>query len=414
MQKLLSTSKLIFTIICIVVAVILKLLTNSWIYTGVFIGMFIVLTILGRVLILGPVNKRLSKISQEFEKVKQGDLTHVFALEKKESAKGMSNLAKSINSSMQEIKNLIEGFYKTSASIIKSKNEVDVKTDESVQAINQISATISEIAEGATKQAQEAQHGADLVNSLANEINNVYESYNLVIDEANKINELNNVGKSSVKILSSKTHETSEAYQKIYGAVTKLTDKTKDIGNFVDTIESISEQTNRLALNAAIEAARAGESGRGFAVVAEEVRKLAQQSKESTEEIKVLVDDIKKESQTANELMGNMEEAGKAQRDAVISTDNSFGDIAEAIKSITEKINKVNVSVTKMQNDKDEVLNSIDNISSVSQETAACSEEVQATTESQLQSMDDMKNSVKELDRFVNELDTQLKKYKIK
>jgi methyl-accepting chemotaxis protein len=85
-----------------------------------------------------------------------------------------------------------------------------------------------------------------------------------------------------VAVLRGKSGETETAANRIFGVVEKLTATIADIGQFVKSIEGIAEQTNLLALNAAIEAARAGEAGRGFAVVAEEVRKLADESKQST------------------------------------------------------------------------------------------------------------------------------------
>jgi len=103
--------------------------------------------------------------------------------------------------------------------------------------------------------------------------------------------------------------------------VEKLTNTVKDIGLFVESIENIAEQTNLLALNAAIEAARAGEAGKGFAVVAEEVRKLADQSRKSTEEINILMQSIHEESQHAIESMEIMRKVSQEQNGAVNKTD---------------------------------------------------------------------------------------------
>jgi methyl-accepting chemotaxis protein len=214
--------------------------------------------------------------------------------------------------------------------------------------------------------------------------------------------------------LRDKSKETYETSEKIFAVVENLTNTTKDIGLFVESIENIAEQTNLLALNAAIEAARAGEAGKGFAVVADEVRKLADQSRKSTEEINNMMQSIQEESALAISSMETMKKVSQEQNFAVDKTNSAFSDIANAIDFIVSKINDVNTAVIKMQDDKSEVISAIENISSVSQQTAASSEEVAATTENQLKTLEDMKIAAESLDQLVKQLDVKLKKYKLR
>ena len=273
---------------------------------------------------------------------------------------------------------------------------------------------MDEIAKGASEQAQEAQQGVQLVEKLSDQINFVYQSYASVMEETNTIHSLNDIGLKSVNILRAKSEENYNSTEKIFSVVEKLTNTTQEIGTFVQSIEDIAEQTNMLALNAAIEAARAGEAGKGFAVVAEEVRKLADQSRQSTEEITNLMESISEESQLAIQAMEIMKKVSQDQNIAVDSTNKSFGDIANGIESIVNKIKGVNVAVSRMQTDKDDVIAAIENISSVSQETAASSQEVAATTEQQLKAIDEMQTAAAQLDELVQELDKKLKKYKLR
>ncbi len=357
------------------------------------------------------LKKLVNSFSDELEIIKNGDISHIIESHSFENLKGV---ATSVNSVFTDIRLLIESFFSLSTSIIAASGRVSKTAQEAAAAMEEIAKTVDEIAKGASDQAADAQQGVSMVEKLSEQITFVYESYNGIINETNKINELNSIGLDAVSTLRDKSSMNFESSQKIFSVIEKLTTTTQDIGLFVESIENIAEQTNLLALNAAIEAARAGDAGMGFAVVAEEVRKLADQSRKSTEEIIGLMQNIKEESQLALKAMDVMKKISQEQNNAVNMTDNAFNDIAGAITGIVQKINEVNNSVTRMQTDKDQVINAIENISSVSEETAASSQQVAATTEHQLKAIEDMKDASCSMEKLVQELDVHLKKYKVK
>ncbi|NMB33256.1 MAG: methyl-accepting chemotaxis protein [Clostridium sp.] len=383
------------------------ILSGKW-QMGVLVVLSNAIT-LSLVLIIS--NASFKKVSKEFETevnmVKQGGFSKTIAPEK---FKILHSCAFVVNNLLVDIKALIGSFHNLSTSIIDATKSVSSTAQQASVAMEDISKTMDDIANGASDQAEQAQQGVEMVDNLSEQINFVYESYNRITEETRKINELNNVGLGSVNILRDKSKENYDTAEKIFSVVEKLTNTINDIGLFVESIENIAEQTNLLALNAAIEAARAGEAGKGFAVVAEEVRKLADQSRKSTEEINVLMQSIHEESQLSIKSMEIMKKVSQEQNIAVNETDSAFNNIANAITHIVSKINEVNQSVTKMQTDKLEVTSAIENISSVSQETAAASEQVAATTEQELKAIDSMNVSAKDLERLVDELDSKLRK----
>lgn len=357
------------------------------------------------------VKKTAQGFSNDLDYLKRGDYSKMMD---SRSHGVLSTVASMINSVVSDIKNLIESFFSMSLAILQSSRKVNITAEAASSAIQEISKTIDEIARGASSQAAEAQSGVRVVEKLSEQINFVYESYSGVTKETTKISDLNKIGVESVSVLKEKSKESFEATEKIFSVVENLTNTTNDIGKFVESIENIAEQTNLLALNAAIEAARAGEAGKGFAVVAEEVRKLADQSRNSTEEINNLMQNIQEESHLAMQSMSNMKTVAKQQNIAVDKTESAFLTIANAIVTIVSKIEEVNLAVNKMQTDKSEVISVIENISSVSEETAASSQQVAATTENQLKLISDMQEAAKDLDSLVKELDVKLKKYKLR
>ncbi len=403
---------LIITVGIGVVFAALHMLIVKDIIGTVFVFLSAVLTSFVIKLTTDHILKQLTKrFSSDLEVIKQGDFSKLVDSKSFGSLGGVSSI---VNAVLSDIRILIDGFFTLSLSIVQSSRKVGATASEASSAMNEISKTVDEIAKGASSQAQEAQQGVQMVEKLSDQINFVYESYNGVMSETNRISDLNSVGLDAVRTLHEKSEINFNTTEKIFSVVEKLTSTTKDIGLFVESIEDIAEQTNTLALNAAIEAARAGDAGRGFAVVAEEVRRLADQSRRSTEEITNLMQSIQEESQQAIKAMEIMKKVSQEQNTAVDMTNKSFSDIANGIVSIVQKTKDVNNAVSRMQQDKDEVIAAIENISSVSQETAASSQEVAATTEHQLKAIDDMSSAADSLDELVQELDKKLKRYKLR
>jgi len=354
--------------------------------------------------------KQTTNISDMLESISQGNVNMEFD-QLANHNKAFAKISEHMRTVGLEIRSLVESTYKLTKSMLQSSFEITEKVKNASISIHEVSDSIEEMSAGAAEQALETENSVLSLTELSEQITTVSDSYQKIIQETTNVNHLNEDGISTVHLLRTKSNAFSESSEKIFDAVTNLTTTLKDIGLFVNTIQDIAEQTNLLALNAAIEAARAGESGQGFAVVANEVRKLADESKGSTEEISNLIIHIEKDSQEALSAMKSMKEVSDQQLTAVNQTETSFQQIASAIDSITAKINETNETIKQMNDGKEKSVVYIKNTAQISNEMAATSEQFTATFENQLAVFKELELAAAQLKEISNDMEKRLEKY---
>ncbi|MCX7773846.1 MAG: methyl-accepting chemotaxis protein, partial [Clostridia bacterium] len=286
-RNLNNTVLAVSTLIGLVLGVIFSIVTSNYILLAVFPLFGFLNSLVVRLVLESSIKRMATKFSKEMQKIKEGDFSvYVNAID----YGILGGVALTVNSILSDIRTLLDGFFQLSQAIKGASYSVDEVSRGAFDAINLIARTVDDISKGATSQAEEAQNGVLSVEKLSDQINLVYESYNDITTETDKIGQVNNAGVEAVELLRKKSEMNFSASEKIFAVMEKLVNSAKQISSFTSSIESITEQTNLLALNAAIEAARAGEAGLGFAVVADEVRKLADESRAATVEITNLVE----------------------------------------------------------------------------------------------------------------------------
>ncbi|NLE24646.1 MAG: HAMP domain-containing protein [Clostridiaceae bacterium] len=356
------------------------------------------------------ISNALKRILEVSQRIAKGDLTANLKSKRNDE---LGVLTGSINSMIDNMRELISDAAGTAYAVIESSKIVGSTSEQITIASNEVAKTVQEIAEGASAQAYDSEQGAITMSELELKINAVSEYAHAIAEFSNATISLTEEGLVTVEDLEIKARETTSINQEIIVDTHELSEHSGAIGDIIEVINNIADQTNLLSLNAAIEAARAGDAGQGFAVVAEEIRKLAEQSASATREIANIIKNTQSQTARVVERAKSSEDILKTQNQAVNSTLDVFKKISDSMAELAKKVSEINDEVKEMNNYKNQAIGAIHNISSVSEEIAAATEEVSASTEEQLGSIEELNSHAKELENAAGKLEASIKSFKV-
>ncbi|WP_249323157.1 methyl-accepting chemotaxis protein [Wansuia hejianensis] len=325
----------------------------------------------------------------------------------------VGDLSKAFQGIIDNLRHIIDEINSSSDQVAAASQQLMASSQESSTTAEEVARVVEEIAKGASEQAQSTQEGTEKAVALE-EIMEKNQMYLAGLNTSSeKVISIVDEGINEVEELSKISEENSMAIKEIHQVILKTDESSQKIGDASEVIASIANQTNLLALNAAIEAARAGEAGRGFAVVAEEIRKLAEQSSASTEEIDRVVKELQDNSKNAVKTMDRVNDITREQSIKVENNKKKYSAIYEAIEYTFNAIEKLNISEENIKEAKDEILNTLQNLSAIAEENSASTQQASASMEEQTASMEEIAGSSEGLAELAQGLNTIIDRFKI-
>lgn len=323
------------------------------------------------------------------------------------------DIAKAMVQMQSNFVTLLNRVQQVSSTLSISSDQLNLTSEEITRSVEEVSNTIEELANGASAQASETEAGAEKINDLGALMSTSEQSVEAVAQSAQSVGDSIEKGLTVMEKLSAVSLENDAVSKEVAGIVGETDASVAKIRKASEMIASIAQQTNLLSLNAAIEAARAGEAGKGFAVVAEEIRKLAEQSTASTQEIDSVVEEVIHNSSRAVAKMKEAESIAATQIESAKDTAAEFKEMSMAVDRAVEAVDVMQGISREMEESKKLILEVVQSLSAIAEENAASTEEVAASMEEQTAALHEVANASGQLSGMAGELSTEVTKFKI-
>jgi methyl-accepting chemotaxis protein len=342
--------------------------------------------------------------------VAEGDLSKYIEHDVQDETKLIIN---SLNKIIEAFSSIIHSTKKVSNDVVSASNILTEITEQTTEAINQTADAIQDIVAGADVQLKDTKDAAITIDEMASRIQGIAKSSLEVSKSSNEMELAAENGSSMINGAITKMTSINSHVEESSSIINNLGKRSQSIGEIINTITEIASQTNLLALNAAIEAARAGEQGKGFAVVADEVRKLAEISSLSANQISDLIKSMQDDTSESVKQMNKVMVEVRDGVNAVEEAGRAFEKILDSTKGVVNQIKEISLVSKEIAESSEEATASLLKVSTVADKVSTNTQSVAAASEEQLASMEEVVSATEDLNSKAKELQVMIDKFNV-
>jgi methyl-accepting chemotaxis protein len=325
----------------------------------------------------------------------------------------IGQLGQSFNQMMEQITKLVQQTNHSAQEVLNNSNVLLNVSKQTAISAKEIAVATEEIANGASSLAVEAEKGNTITYEIGLKMREMAKANEEMNHATIQVEQVSERGTVYMADLIAKTNDTEQMTRNMVEKVDHLKESTSSIRKILEMLNNISKQTNILSLNATIEAARAGAAGKSFMVVADEIRKLAEQSKQSIEIVGQITDTIQREIDETVTALSDAYPVFQQQITSVKEADLIFGQVRSQMDGLSERLKGVNHSLGSLEESQSTLTDAMSNVSAVSEESSATSEEVASLSNEQLSVSEGLVKLSESLESLSVSLQDQLKKFTV-
>lgn len=345
-------------------------------------------------IISNSMTKNIKRLLNASKRISDGDLTEEITVSTKDE---IGDLAYEFNKMINNLRRIILQTKQASRNVFESANTFFSFTKEVKSSTNEIAQAIEGISKGAEEQFVLVEKSASIMKNMAHSIDKIADKAKVSATMADTTKETALEGENAANSAVAKMEGVFSKIDSVAISIREFEKRMKEINKIVSMITSIASQTNLLALNATIEAARAGDYGRGFAVVAEEVRKLADGSREFTENISAIVEEIQEEHKNILFAMEESTRGAREGRKLINAIVKSLGDVVKGVIDMVKDIEEISDVTTQQAGDAENIVKVTDDLAKLAKDNASSTEQTAAAIEQIATSMEEVSAMARDL-----------------